>query len=383
MQNCIIFFLILSNFFSQNFFENKTPTYINPINNKFIEINYDSKNEINNLLKFIEENSLHDINPNILNDYVIESIVKSIDDEYAYIDNLSSDDFLNSVNGGYNGFGFDLDIIGEAPKGQFVISNVLENSAAFEKGLKAGDIIQSINGIKVYANSKLYEGALDMNTDDSENELSIIRNDKEIIVKLKAKEYTEPAISSRVIDKSIYYIKINNTSQHMPQVLEVELNKIKNFKYDKLIIDLRNNLGGWEDSAIKAAAMMCKQDIIAYQKNKDGISEIDRGDTEQVIAIKPIVLVGKNTASSAELLASCLREHAGATLVGEKTYGKNQSQGVYEFGGRMLKFSNAYISATKEFDEDFSGLEPDVYENVQYEPVYVDKVLEKAIELTK
>lgn len=372
--------MIMLQFFSYNQADQKIATYINPINQQFVELNYDAKNEVNNLLEFVKENSVNPIKAKILNDYILEAIIKALDDEYAHIDNLSSQEYIDSLNGKYSGFGFDLDVIGSCPTGKYVISNVLENSTAFEEKLQVGDIIVSINGIKVHANQKLYEGALDMKAENKNHEFIILRNNKKLKFNLSPHQYTEEPISSKVINKNIYYIKINNCAQDMPLYMAAELKKLNKFKYDKLIIDLRHNLGGWQDSAIKVCAMLCDDKIIAYQKDKKGISEIARDETKQIIDVKPIVLISKNTASSAELLADCLKLRAGATLIGEKTYGKNKSQGIYEFGGRILKFSNAYISADDKFELNFSGIEPDIYVEDQFTSPYSDLVLEKAKE---
>ncbi len=380
MQNCFLIFLVFFQFFSYSEAEHRVATYIEPINNKFTELEYNSKNEIQNLLDFVNKNSINPIKPKILNEYILEAIIKSLDDEYAHIDNLSSQEYIASINGKYSGFGFDLDVIGSVPNGNYVITNVLEHSAAFEKNLQIGDIIESVNGVRIYANKKLYEGALDMNVSNLNHEFVIIRNNNKMSVKLSPKEYTEAPISSKVLNKNIYYVKINNCSQNMPLYMEAELDKFQKFKYEHLIIDLRHNLGGWEDSVIKVCAMMCDDNIIAYQKDKKGISEINRGDTKQITTVKPVVLISQNTASSAELLAACLRLRAGATLVGEKTYGKNKSQGIYEFGGRILKFSNAYISADDNFLLNFSGIEPDIVVVDQFESPYRDLVLQKAME---
>ncbi len=380
MQNCLLVFLVFIQLFSYNQTEQKIATYINPINQELIKLDYDSKNEINNLLDFVNEHSIHPIKAQILNDYILEAIIKALDDEYAHIDNLSSQEYIDSINGKYNGFGFDLAVIGTVPNGKYVVSNVLENSDAFVQHLQVGDIIESINGIKVYANKKLYEGALDMNSSNLNHQFVVLRNNNKLEFTLSPKEYTEPPINSKVLNKNIYYIKINNCSQNMPLYMEAELNKFNKFKYQHLIIDLRHNLGGWQDSAIKVSAMMCDDNIIAYQKDKKGISKIARGETKQITNIKPIVLISKNTASSAELLAECLRLRSGATLIGEKTFGKNQSQGVYEFGGRMLKFTNALISADDKFLLNFSGVEPDILVVDQYKSPYVDLVLQKAME---
>lgn len=357
--------------------------YINTIDGRFYEMGYDSHNELENLLYFVKDNSIHEMDPNILKEYVLEGIVMSLGDKYATIEKKYGNTFLDSLDGKYSGFGFDLDIIGKSPEGSFFISNILEGSAAFDADLKIGDIIESINGVKVYANNKLYEGALDMKDENEPHTFVILRGDETLSIDLKPKEYVEPSVSAKTIGKDIYYIKINNCSPDMPLYVENELKKVRDFQFDKVIIDLRYNLGGWEDSVIKVCAMMCDQDTIAYYKDRNGVHEIKRGETKQITKVKPVVLVSKNTASSAELLAACLRKHTGAVLVGEKTYGKNRSQGVYEFGGRVLKFTNGLLSVDQNFPLNFSGIDPDILMEGLYEQPYTDKALNKAMELLK
>lgn len=355
--------------------------YIDTVRGEFRELDYASGHELEQLLSFVRKHSLHEMDPEILKEYVLEGIIMSLGDDYAAIENRYESSFLDSLEGKYSGFGFDLGVIGESPGGNYVITNVLEGSAAYRAGIKPGDLIDSINGIKVHANRKLYEGAMDMVGSDGVHKLSIRRGKKTLHFDLKPVDYEEPAVSVRTINKDIYYIKINNCSLEMPLYVESELKKVRDFQFEKVIIDLRHNLGGWEDSVIKVCAMMCDEEVIAYYNDRSGVHEIKREGTEQITDLKPIVLISRDTASSAELLAACLKKHAGATLVGEKTYGKNRSQGVYEFGGRVLKFTNGILSADQNFPLNFSGIDPDIVIEGMYEEPERDKALEKAMEL--
>ncbi len=377
----IQFFCMDSNLLNNsNFFDNNY-TYLDPISEYFEEIDYDSRNSIKNLMDFIDENSVSNINPETLKEGVLAAIVNSLDDPYATLESRTLNNFVSAIDGSYSGFGFDLDVIGEIPDGTYVVSNVLENSAADEVGLMAGDRIESINGIKVYANKKLYEGALDMK--DEAHEFEIIRDGKKLNFKLTSKPYNEPTISYKTINKDIYYIKINHCARDLPELLKFHLNQIKQFKFDKVIIDLRYNLGGWESSVIESISFMTDSKIVGYKKSKQGIEEIKRKDVKKILDIKPIVLISNNTASAAELFASQLREYSNATLVGSRTYGKNKSQGVFEFGNRILKFTNFYISSKNDFELKYLGIEPDIKIEEGYPQPYEDKVLKEAVNMLR
>lgn len=339
----------------------------------------DASNEVERLMNLVRENSLYQMNPALLKKKLLEAIIYSLDDEYASID-FYDDALFDSVNGTYSGFGFDLELIGETPRGTYVISNVLDNSNAFRAGLQVGDRIESINGVPVHSSKLLYEGALEI-VPGGPHKFRILRAGKPMDFTMNEIEYTEPPITSKIINKDVYYIKINNFSEEMPLHMRSELKKFRDFQFGKLILDLRHNLGGWESSAVEVCAMMCGDEIIAYNKSKRELLELKREGVEQITDVSPIILISKNTASSAELLAACLREKSGAILVGERSFGKNRGQEYFELDGKLIKLTGFLLSPNKDFDPSFQGLNPDHFVEEVYGSPYEDLVLKKALTL--
>lgn len=383
MKIYLAFFLILNQFYNfSDFSFTNSDEYLDTIYENVVELEDNNLDEINKLYKFIKENSLYDIKGKILKDEILKAILNSLDDKYSNFTYGNTDDFINSTKGEYTGLGFDLARTTYNNREEFIISNVLENSSAYENNLKAGDIIYSINSIKIAGNNKIYEGALELSK-NKEHIFEIIRDEKKQKISLKAKPYNEPPISTKIINKNIYYIKVNNCSIDMPERLAHHLKKVNDFKYENLIIDLRFNRGGLESSVIKAISLFCNNEIVGYTKDKMGVKEIKRSDNKQIINIKPMVLISENTASSAELFANQLKEYSKATLIGIPTYGKNIAQGVYEFNGNLINLSVQYISANKDFDTKNFYVKPDYLIENPYELPYRDKTLEKAIELFK
>ena len=120
--------------------------------------------------------------------------------------------------------------------------------------------------------------------------------------------------------------------------------------YSKLIIDLRDNSGGYQDSVQKVAGLFIGKDKVVLQEtDSENVTESYKTIVEKYYDNfkKIIVLTNKNTASAAEVLSICLKEqHENATLVGETTYGKGVVQkSFYLDDGSALKITSSYWSS--------------------------------------
>ncbi len=338
--------------------------------------------EVTELIELIEETSLYEIEKEKLREEIIGGIVKSIDDNYSGVETKNSS-VVDYVNGNYGGFGFDIDLDKE---GNFVVSNILSGGNAKKQGLMVGDRIISINEIPLMGNNKLYEAATDLIEDGKEHNFEIIRNDEKININIKREPYREPSIESKTIDGDIYYIDINNFSVDVFDEFAREIEEIEEFKFEKVLIDLRHNPGGSIQAAVDCASLICNNSPLGYTKRKDGIIKLEPSKNLKKIRdlnLSIVILVSKDTASAAELFADILREDLGAIIIGEKTYGKWLSQEVFNVGDLEVRFTTGVFSARKDFDLKKEGLEPDYIVEEKYPVPYRDTILKKALVLLK
>lgn len=220
----------------------------------------------------------------------------------------------------------------------------------------------------------------------AEDTYSAVYNDKEWY-ELKG-SLKDSEITLSVID-NICYIKINEFGKNAYE----ELNNIveHNNDKDRIIIDLRNNSGGYIDEAANCAAIFIDKDTVFMKIVYDsGDEKIFCGNNADEVTKKIVILVNSKTASSSEAFALSLKKN-GALLIGEKTYGKNSIQRLTkEKVGGIKNTVGKYEIFGMDFSE--NGTEPDivihnestiVYDDRKYIVKETDNQLNKAIELLK
>lgn len=242
-----------------------------------------------------------------------------------------------------------------------LIEKVLSQSEAEKAGLMPGDILTGINGFDVkalpwYAVSVIlkrpyvfFGQKIDKSKYDDYNPiiyLTVDRNGIPVTVSLKKGLMITDELTTDYKEMDGQKVAYIGVSSFVSEDLSVRfLEEIKKFKadgYTKLVIDLRDNGGGSLKLAIEMAEVFVDNgETLCYYNNKnleEPLAVIS--DTEKIDFDSISILVNENTASAAELMASILRNKAGAVLVGKKTFGKAIGQSVYNL------VSGAYITIT-------------------------------------
>lgn len=307
----------------------------------------------------------------------IDGMLSFLKDNYSiHLDKDETDQLSESLDGKYRG-------IGILAYGTTVVE-VYKNSPAAKVGLKADDVILEINGKKVdNSNSQMITEYL---KNDTDNEIKVKRGKEELLFSIRTDDVYLSSTTHNIIENNgnrIGYISLssftlNSAADFQESLIELEKEK----RIDSLIIDLRNNSGGYLNSAANIAKIFLKKDKIIYSlDNKDGnVSYKD--DTKQKMSIDVVVLINKNSASAAEVLASALKDSYGATLVGMTSFGKGTVQTTKKYGDTMIKYTSAKWLRPNGECIDGIGIKPDYEVEVELKNnVLYDKQLDKAIEL--
>lgn len=338
---------------------------------------------ISEIRELVRDYSIYEIDEDKAKDLFAKAVIEALPDKYAKIGLVSESDYLDYANANYSGFGFDMAV----HKGEYVVSNILSNGPAKEAGFKVGDAILKLNGIEIHANEKLFDGAQELRASDEMHDFELKRGGKHLNLSLNKKSYVEPSIEHRTIDKDIYYIDINNFSFGMSEEFLEQVEKIDKFKFDKLIIDLRNNPGGSLQDSVNCAAALSLNPVKAYLEEKMGIIELEKNQENGIkidgSSLNIVLLVNSETASAAELLAELARVHSGAKIVGSPSYGKWIGQEPFLLGRYSVVLSVCKFSAINEFSVKKEPLQPDYMVEELYENPDEDEVLDKAIQLLR
>ncbi|MDB5054517.1 MAG: hypothetical protein JWM44_2567 [Bacilli bacterium] len=170
-----------------------------------------------------------------------------------------------------------------------------------------------------------------------------------------------PIVTSQWFPEGIGYLSLAAFSQDADKAFSTSLSDLQSKGMKSLIIDLRNNGGGYIETAKKIAAHFMKNKVLMYIKNRDGKEE-SISTTEGSNADYPIViLVNENSASASEVFAGAMQDYKLATIVGVKTYGKGVTQNVIPlFNGGELKITTEEYFTPNHHSVNHIGLTPDI-----------------------
>lgn len=299
-------------------------------------------------------------------------------DNYSiYLNENESEDLSESLDGSYNGLGILI-------RGT-IIEDVYKNSPAEEAGLKIGDELISINNNPISLEN--YDKVGDYLDKENENIITVKRSKDEMTFKVKVNNVYVPATSSNIIKspdkkKSIGYINLSTFSLMAYEDFKDSLTELEEKKIDSLIIDLRNNTGGYLNVATNISNLFLEKDKIIYSlENKNKITAY-KDETAEKRDYKIAILVNGGTASAAEILATALHDSYGASIIGQRTYGKGKVQTMKYYEGTIVKYTSAKWLRPNGDCIDEVGIEPDYEVSlvVENNTIY-DKQLDKAIEL--
>lgn len=288
----------------------------------------------------ITDNYYGDISKEELVDSAILGMVSSVGDIYtSYSDTDTTSKFDEMVNGTYEGIGC---VIQQSETDMKIIT-VYDNSPAEKAGLKVDDKIIKVDDIDISTTtaSKLGDyiksGAKDKIT------MTIIRGEEEKVVTLSREKIEIPVVTAKTFEsngKKIGYLQISIFSSVANKQFKENLEKLEKDGIDGLIIDVRNNNGGYLTTVTDITSSLLPKGKIIYQiqKGDKKVATKDKTSTKREYPIA--VLVNGGSASASEILAGAIKESYKGYVVGTKTYGKGTVQQVKKLSdGSMIKYT--------------------------------------------
>ena len=321
----------------------------------------------------------------------IKGMMNYLSDDYSmYFTEDEKNDFNERLNGVYTGLG--VEITNDASNNAMIVT-VFDNSSAKDANLKPGDIIAKINGEDVLGLGKEEVVKKIKGKNNYSFNMSVLRDNNLIDVKVVTKSITLSSVTSSVIEKDnekIGYIYISIFALNTYDQFKEQLEELEKMKITSLIIDVRSNTGGHLTSVTSILDLFLNKTDVMYQiKSKDKIKKV-YGTETSTRKYPIVVLTNELSASASEILASALNEAYGAKTVGIKTFGKGTMQNMLDLeNGGMIKVTTEEWLTSKGNKINKEGVPVD-YE-VKLDEKYAsnpsketDNQLQKAIEvLTK
>jgi carboxyl-terminal processing protease len=359
-----------------------------------ITINKDSSiQEQENAINFQQYNELRDIletnyyKPEKINNQKLFygsliGLTESLDDPYTqFFTPTKKTQFDNSIEGSVEGIGAVVDIKNNILT---IITPLLE-SPAFKAGLEPNDQVLEVDGTSIRNFSLDKSISLIKGPKDTIVNLKIYRplEDKTFEVKITRQKIIIPNVEAKKLENNIVYFSITSFEPNMLS----EFNKLRQQNIDTntrgIIIDLRNNPGGYTDVALSLIDVWLGPDALVLQEKFRSHTEKYYTLTSEDLNIPTIVLINGSTASAAEIFSSALKENNQARLVGETSYGKGTGQMVQTFAdGSAVKYTYfEWLTGLGESVEN-RGLRPDI--EIKNDPqTKIDEPLIKALQLLR
>lgn len=314
-------------------------------------------NEFLSVYANILSNYYEDIDKSKLLDEAIAGMMEYLGDDYTtYLDDESTAELFDSLSGKYTGIGVSINNSDKS------IVKVYDNTPAKKAGVIAGDIIVGVNDTDVTNMSATEVVNLIKNCNDYFT-LKLQRGTETLSVSLKNETLIAPNIDYYMIDNTnIGYLYMQTFSNTLKEQVDSALNELESSGINSLIIDLRNNTGGYLTAATDVANIFLEKGKKIYGLNFQNEITYYSDETNNHKNYNIVVLINENTASAAEILASALKESYGATIVGETSFGKGKVQQTMKLDdGSMVKYTSAYWLTPSGTCIDGIGITPDYY----------------------
>lgn len=289
----------------------------------------------------IVDNYYGELDRDKLIDGAVEGMISSVGDTFtSYSDTDSTSSFDETINGSYEGIGCTVATLED---GTISVIDMFEDSPSYKAGLKVGDIIIKVDGESYEGKNSNDISNYIKNSGKSKIVLTVKRDNEEKDISINLSKVEIPHVSGKVIEqdsKKIGYIKISLFASNSYKQFKNKLDELEKSNIDDLIIDVRDNSGGYLSSVTDICNLFLDKGKVIYQL-EDSKGKVKKKDTtKEKRKYDIVVLINDGSASASEILASAIKESYGGDIVGTNSYGKGTVQQTKKLlDGSMIKYT--------------------------------------------
>ena len=333
MALCVVVGILIGTFYANHFSGNR----LNIINS--------GSNRLSNLLHIVDDQYVDKVNIDSLVDMAIPQILADLDPHSVYIPAKDAQAVADDLKGSFSGVGIEFTI----RKDTIRVQNVVKNGPAQRAGILAGDKIVSVDG-------KPFVGKV-VTQDEAMRRL---KGPKDTKVKIGVERYGQKTVkyftvtrgeipqrsitATYMLDEKTGYIKIKNFGETTYPELLIALAQLSQEGFTNLVIDLRDNGGGYMNSAVQMAnEFLSKNKLIVYMQGRKSPRQDFRSDGHGSYQKIPlVVLINEASASASEIFAGAMQDNDRATIIGRRSFGKGLVQQQLGFpDGSMIRLTIA------------------------------------------
>ena len=285
--------------------------------------------KLNKLIDFIEREYVDSLNTDSIVDITVSEILAKLDPHSVYIPKSDLDEVTQSMRGDFVGIGVNFYMFNDT----LTVIKPIENGPSEKAGIIAGDRILFANKLQLYKKNIQTDSLFSIlkGTKGSTIKLTVFRKseNKKFVVNVKRDVIPIKSVDiALMVSKTAGYIKINRFAETTYEEFLAGLTQLKKQGAKELFIDLRDNGGGYLESAVAIADEFLKKDeLIVKTKNKKGNITTTRATEKGIFESgKVTLLINEETASASEILAGAIQDNDRGTIVGRRSFGKGLVQ---------------------------------------------------------
>lgn len=290
-------------------------------------------------------------------DTFLRAMFASLDEYSEFYTAEEYEALTNYIDNVTGGFGVQMQKRGNYAE----ITLVTENSAAQAAGLMEGDKIVELNGENMVGKALDYVQLRMKGEIGTTIPVKVLRGEQILEFQVTRQELPQSTVTAAQITSDAAIITITTFSQTTDEELDQILQELDANGVKKIVLDLRDNGGGYVDSAVNIARHFVPEGIIVTHRSRYNDYTEEYRSTLKETRYELVTLVNENTASASELLASALSESGASKLVGRQTYGKSVTQSILGlYGGRMCKVTTGEYLTRSGKSINGIGITPDI-----------------------
>ena len=324
---------------------------------------YKSLKIFNEVLDMVEKNYVEDIQPKTLIQGAINGMLRSLDPHSTFMTADMYRELEVETRGSFGGIGIEITIL----KDVLTVVSPIEDTPAFQAGIKAGDQIIKIDGVST-KDINIMEAVKKLRgPKDTKVTITILRENmplpKDIVI--TRTDIKIKSVKSRIVDDNVGYIRIASFQEKTAEEIKKALQEInvKAAPLKGLVLDMRYNPGGLYNQAVEVSEVFLKSGVIVSTRGrvKNMESKFMAKDDGNEPTCPIVILVNEGTASAAEIVAGALQDNGRALLLGTQTFGKGSVQTVIPLeDGSALKLTTAKYYTPKGRSIQAEGITPDI-----------------------
>ena len=333
MALCVVIGIIVGSFYSNHFSGNR------------LSIINTGTNRINNLLHIIDDQYVDKVNLDSLVEDAMPKILTELDPHSVYISAKDVEAANQDLQGSFSGVGIQFVIRQDT----IHVQNVIQNGPAERAGILAGDKIVMVDDQTFVGKAVTNQEAMKRlkGPKNTKVKIGVLRyghSKPQSFVVTRGDIPIKSVSATYMIDDKTGYIRIKSFGETTYAELLVALAKLGESGFQNLIIDLRDNTGGYLQSAVQMAnEFLPKNKLIVYTEGRKSPRQDFRSDGHGSYKQTPlVVLINEGSASASEIFAGAMQDNDRATVIGRRSFGKGLVQKQIEFSdGSMVRLTIA------------------------------------------